>query len=103
MLEEQNTTRNDKAPVITRSQAGEPEGPWVIIRSLGGEQEGLFVRGNVGGNECNLLIDTGSGVTLLRPDIWKKDPVSITTTSTGSRAEKDSDSDRRSSEGEGCC
>ena len=72
MLEEQNTTRNDKAPVITRSQAKEPEGPWVIIRSLGGEQEGLFVRGNVGGKECNLLIDTGSGVTLLRPDIWKR-------------------------------
>ena len=32
----------------------------------------LTVKGSIGGHETNMLVDTGSGVTLIREDVWKQ-------------------------------
>ena len=32
----------------------------------------LTVKGSIGGHEINMLVDTGSGVTLIREDVWKQ-------------------------------
>ena len=30
----------------------------------------VLVKGSIGGHEINMLVDTGSGVTLIREDVW---------------------------------
>ncbi|UYV70980.1 hypothetical protein LAZ67_8001311 [Cordylochernes scorpioides] len=65
----------DKLNRIIQKEKGVAAGPvepMITFSSLRNTENGLLLRGCVNGRSCNMVIDTGANVTLVRTDVFQK-------------------------------